>query len=304
MHLIPIMLAITLVTFLLMHISPGDPAERLLMAQGTPVSQEVLEYTRAKMGLDDPFHIQYLNWLKGVFTGEMGTSYMTGRPVVTELALHLPYTILLTISSIALTVLVSIPMGVLAAVRQGKTSDYIIRIAGFIGMAVPGFLLSIIMIYFFSIKLGWLPVIGDYGFKGLIMPSLTLAGAMTGKYIRQVRAVMLDEMEKDYIMGARSRGVKERTILLSNAFKNSMLSIVTMIGLSMGSLLGGTAIVENIFVWPGLGKLVIDAIGYRDYPVIQGYVVWMAVIFVIINLLTDISYRLIDPRIRIDKEVA
>lgn len=304
LHLIPILLGITLLTFGLMHLSPSDPAERMLTSQGMSAAPEVLEEMRRKMGLDKPFFVQYTLWMKNMLSGNMGISYMTGRPVSTELSIHLPHTIALAASSIVLTLVVSIPLGILAAVKQNKFTDYVIRFCTFIGTAIPGFFLSLLLIFVFSIKLNLLPVLGDNGLKSILLPTVTLSVAMTSKYIRQVRAAVLGELEKDYVKGARSRGIKERVILFSNVLKNAMLTIVTLLGLSIGSLLGGTAIVESIFVWPGLGKLVIDAIGQRDYPLIQGYVVWMALIFVVVNLLTDLSYRLLDPRVKLSREVA
>lgn len=304
LHLIPILLGITLLTFGLMYLSPSDPAERMLTSQGMAAAPEVLKAMRIKMSLDKPFIVQYAIWIKNILSGNMGTSYMTGRPVFTELSIHLPYTIALAASSILLTLVVSIPLGILAAVKQNKLPDNAIRFCTFIGTAIPGFFLSLLLIFVFSIKLKLLSVVGNSGFKSILLPTITLSVAMTSKYIRQVRAAVLGELEKDYVLGARSRGIKERVILFSNVLKNAMLTIVTLIGLSIGSLLGGTAIVENIFVWPGLGKLIIEAIGQRDYPLIQGYVVWMALIFVVVNLLTDLSYRLLDPRVKLSKEVA
>lgn len=304
MHLIPILLGITLVTFGLMYLSPSDPAERMLIAQGVPADPEVLDAMRTKMGLDKPFLTQYIIWMRNMLHGDMGISYMTGRPVFTELTVHLPHTVALAVSSMVLTLAVSVPLGILAAVKQNQWTDYVIRFCTFIGTSIPGFFLSLLLIFIFALKLGLVPVLGDNGFKSLILPTVTLATAMTSKYIRQIRAAVLDEMEKDYVKGARSRGISGGVILFANVLRNAMLTIITLIGLSIGSLLGGTAIVETIFVWPGLGKLVIDAIALRDYPLIQGYVVWMAVIFVVINLLTDMSYRLLDPRVKLSRETA
>ena len=304
LHLIPILLGITLLTFGLMYLSPSDPAERRLVAQGVLVSEEVLEATRIKMGLNRPFIIQYGTWMRNMLKGDMGTSYMTGRPVITELTVHMPYTIILTLSSIILTLAFSIPLGILAAIKHNRWVDYIIRFFTFIGTSIPSFFLSLLLIFVFALKMKLLPVLGKNDFRSLILPTITLSTSMASKYIRQVRAAILDELEKDYVMGARSRGIKENAILFKNVLKNAMLTIITLIGLSIGSLMGGTAIVESIFVWPGLGKLVVDAIAQRDYPLIQGYVIWMAIIFVIVNLLTDISYRILDPRVKLSKEVA
>ena len=293
-----------MLSFALMYLSPSDPAERMLTAQGVPAAPEVLQTMRMKMGLDQPFLTQYVNWMGNIVYGNMGISYMTGRPVFTELSIHLPHTIALALSSITLTLVLSIPLGLLAAIKQNKVTDYGIRFCTFIGTSIPGFFLSLLLIFLFAIKLRVLPVLGDNTVTSIILPTVTLSVGMASKYIRQIRAAVLEELEKDYVQGARSRGVKEGVILYSHVLKNAMLTIVTMIGLSIGSLMGGTTIVESIFVWPGVGKLVIDAIAQRDYPLIQGYVVWMALIFVVINLLTDLSYRLLDPRVRLSRDVA
>lgn len=254
------------------------------------------------MGLNEPFLKQYFSWALGCLHGDFGTSYITGKPVSETLLNALWPTIQLSITSLIFTLVISIPLGILSAVKKNKVADYIIRIFSFIGSAVPGFLLALILIYVFSIKLGVLPAYGNNKQYSIVMPTITLGLGMTCKYIRQVRASILEELNKPYVLGARSRGVKESTVIYLNVLKNSMLTISTLIGLSFGSLLGGTCIVETIFMWPGLGKLSIDAILKRDYLLIQGYTVWIAVAFVIINLMTDLVYRYIDPRIKLGKE--
>ncbi|MCC5909116.1 MAG: ABC transporter permease [Clostridiaceae bacterium] len=296
LQLIPIMLGVTLLTFGLMYLAPGDPASMKLSAQGVPISQDIIEQTRIEMGLDNPFVLQYLTWLRNFLSGDMGKSYADHLPVAEKLMRALPKTIMLSISSMMVTLLVSIPIGILAAVKHNKASDYLIRCMTFIGVAMPNFFLSLLLIYFFALKLNWLPVLAEGSLKGLILPTVALSIAMSSRYIRQVRAVVLEELNKEYVVGARARGVKERIILYKNVLYNTMVTIITLIGLSIGSLLGGTVIVETIFIWPGLGKLVMDAIGARDYPVIQGFVVWMTFIYVMVNLIVDISYRLLDPR--------
>ncbi|ABR47328.1 binding-protein-dependent transport systems inner membrane component [Alkaliphilus metalliredigens QYMF] len=296
LQLIPIMLGVSFLTFGLMHISPSDPATMKLSAQGIAVSQEIIEKTRIDMGLDKPFIVQYLIWLKNFLLGDMGKSYVDHLPVIEKLMKAMPSTILLSASAMTVTLAISIPLGIIAAARQNKLSDYIIRCITFIGISTPNFLLSLFLIYFFALRLNWISVLPQETMTGLILPTATLSIAMASKYIRQVRAVVLEELKKDYVMGAQSRGVKGTVILYKNVLHNSMITIVTLIGLSIGSLLGGTVVVETIFQLPGLGKLAIDAIGVRDYPVVQGFVVWMALIYVMVNLITDISYWLLDPR--------
>lgn len=281
-----------------MNLSSSDPAEIMLSSQGTVVTPQLLESVRSDMGLDKPFLTQYINWLENVVHGDLGTSYSSGRSVIQELKEHLPYTVVLATSSILLTLVISIPLGIISAVKKDKFIDNIIRGFTFIGNSIPGFFLALILLLIFSLKLKLLPILSESGFKSIILPTITLSVAMTSKYIRQIRAVVIEELEKGYVKGARSRGVKEGVILYKNVLKNIMITVITLTGLSMGSLMGGTAIVESIFVWPGIGNLALSAIANRDYPVIQGYVLWMAVIFIVINLITDLLYRIVDPRVR------
>lgn len=281
-----------------MNLASGDPAEIMLTSQGTVATPELLQSVREDMGLDKPFINQYFKWLSSVIRGDLGKSYSTGIDVSEELKEHLPYTVILTMSSIVLTLIVSIPLGIISAVKKDKFIDYIIRWFTFIGNSIPGFFLAIILLLIFSLKLKLLPILSESGAKSIILPTITLSVSMISKYIRQIRAVVIEELEKDYVKGARSRGVKDSIILYRNVLKNIMVIIITLTGLSIGSLMGGTAVVESIFVWPGIGSLVLTAISNRDYPIIQGYVLWMAVIFIIINLIADLLYKIVDPRIR------
>jgi peptide/nickel transport system permease protein len=304
LQLIPILIGITVINFGIMFLSPSDPAERELVLRGMMVSQETLDAMRADLGLDRPFWVQYGHWTLNLLRGDLGNSYASGRPVMTEIRERLPHTISLAAGAMLMTMVVSIPLGLLAAVRQNGIWDYLIRVATFVGGTMPGFLVGLLLIYVFALRLNWQPVISDGSLRSMILPVITLALAMTCKYIRQIRAAILEELDKEYVWGARARGVKEKYILYRNVLKNSMLTIITLVGLSVGYLLGGTAIVEIIFTWPGMGKLVMDAINMRDYPVVQGYVIWMAIIFVSVNLLTDLSYRFLNPRIRLSNELA
>lgn len=296
--IIPILIVISFISFSLMNLASGDPAEIALTSQGTLVTPELLEEVRSDMGLDKPFLNQYFTWLNSVIKGDLGKSYSTGIDVVEELREHLPYTVMLAGSSILLTLVISIPLGIVSAVKKDKFTDYIIRWSTFIGNSIPGFFLALILLLIFSLKLKWVPILSESGVKSIILPTLTLSVAMISKYIRQIRAVVIEELEKNYVKGARSRGVKENVILYRNVLKNIMITVVTLTGLSIGSLMGGTAVVESIFVWPGIGSLVLTAISNRDYPIIQGYVLWMAVIFIVINMITDLLYKVFDPRVR------
>ena len=303
LHLIPIIIGITFVTFAMMHSASGDVVDVMHENSGGAVAQQIIDEKKAELGLDRPFIVQYVSWLGGILTGDMGTSYVSNQRVFETFLSKIPNTIKLTLSSILLTVIISIPFGILSAVKKNKLIDYVIRFFSFLGNSMPNFFVSLILLLIFSIKLSWLPVIGDGSdLKSLILPTLTLAIAMSAKYTMQVRAVVLEELGKDYVMGARARGIKEHVIIYKSVLKASMLTIVTLLALSIGSLLGGTAIVEAIFMWDGVGKMAIDAITMRDYPIIQAYVVWMAIIYVVINLTTDLIYHYLDPRVRIGQE--
>ncbi len=305
LQLIPILLGITLLSFILMQSSSMDAIDVMEQNTGGAMSEEEKAAIREELGLDKPIAEQYIVWLGGILTGDMGVSYVSGQPVFSTFVSKLPATIALTITSILLTVLISIPLGIISAVKQNRFVDYMIRFLSFIGNSLPNFFVSLLLIYFFSLKLGWFPVMANaQGWKSIILPTLTLALAMASKYTRQVRATVLEELNKDYVQGARARGIQENKILYFSVLKASMLTIVTLLALSIGSLLGGTAIVESIFMWDGVGKMAVDAITMRDYPVIQAYVIWMAVIYVMVNLITDIIYCYLDPRIRIGQEEA
>jgi peptide/nickel transport system permease protein len=264
------------------------------------VSQEVIDLKRAELGLDKPFVTQYLAWLGGMLRGDMGVSYVSGRDVFQTFVSKLPATLLLTALSILLTIVISIPLGVLAAVKHDRITDYCLRFLSFIGNSLPNFFVALLLMQLLAIKLNWLPVISNgTSIRSAMMPTLTLAISMSAKYMRQVRATVLEELNKDYVIGAQARGVRGSVILWKSVIKSSMLTIVTLLALSIGSLLGGTAIIESIFMWDGVGKLAVDAITMRDYPLIQAYVVWMAVIYVLVNLITDLLYHALDPRIRL-----
>ncbi|HJI90123.1 MAG TPA: ABC transporter permease [Clostridiales bacterium] len=300
LQLIPILLAITFLSYGMMRIAGSDVVEQKMENTSGTVSQEMIDNARAELGLDKPFVVQYFTWLGNLLRGDMGTSYVSNKPVFSTFVSKLPATLLLTAVSILLTVLISIPLGIWSAVKQNTATDYVIRTASFIGNSLPNFFVSLLLMYFFAIRLGWFPVIsGGVSLQSVALPALTLAIAMSAKYLRQVRATVLDELSKDYVLGARARGVKFSTTLIKSVMKASLVTIITLLTLSIGSLLGGTAIVESIFMWDGVGKLAVDAINMRDYPIIQAYVMWMAIIYVVVNLITDLSYHFLDPRIRL-----
>ena len=305
LQLSPVLIGITFLSFAMMRLAGGDAVTYMYENAGTAVSQEVIDKTRAEYGLDQPFLVQYGKWFAGMVTGDMGVSYVSKKDVYDTFVEKLPATLLLTVSSVLLTMIISIPLGILSAVQHNRWSDYVIRFVSFIGNSMPNFFAALVLMYFFSIKLGWLPVITtDNIALSLVLPTLTLAIAMASKYTRQVRAAVLEELNKDYVAGARARGVRGSVIVWRNVMKSSMLTIITLLALSIGSLLGGTTIVETIFMWDGVGKMAVDAITMRDYPIVQAYVAWMAIIYVVVNLVTDILYHYMDPRVRLGGDQA
>lgn len=300
LQLIPILIGITFLSFAMMRLAGGDAVTYMYENAGTAVSQEIIDEAKAEYGLDKPFLVQYANWFLGMMKGDMGESYVSHKDVFETFISKLPATLLLTLSSMLLTVIIAIPLGILSAVKQNKWVDYLIRFLSFIGNSMPNFFAALVLMYFLSIKLNWLPVVtNENKAVSLILPTLTLAISMAAKYTRQVRAAVLEELNKDYVAGAKARGVRQKVIIWKSVMKSSMLTIITLIALSIGSLLGGTTIVENIFMWDGVGKMAVDAITMRDYPIIQAYVAWMAVIYVLVNLVTDIIYHYLDPRVRL-----
>lgn len=299
LQLIPVLIGITFLSFAMMRIAGSDAITELYGDKGA-VSQQIIEAKRAELGLDRPFPVQYLSWLRGMLTGNMGKSYVSGLDVFGTFTSKLPATLLLTFLSIVLTVLISVPLGILTAVKHDRFVDYLLRFLSFLGNSLPNFFVALLLMQLFAIRLQWLPVISEgISVRSALMPTLTLAIAMSSKYMRQVRAAVLEELHKEYVTGAVARGVRGRVILWNSVIRSSMLTIITLLALSIGNLLGGTAIIESIFMWDGVGKMAVDAITMRDYPLIQAYVVWMAVIYVLVNLVTDILYHLLDPRIRL-----
>ena len=300
LQLIPILFGITFLSFLLMYLSGSDAVTEMYANRGVEVAQEIINERKAELGLDLPFIQQYLNWLLNMLHGNMGISYVTGEEVLSAFLRKLPATLMLTALSVLLTAVISLPCGILAAVRHDKPTDLFLRFLSFMGNAMPNFFVAMLLMEFLGIQLGILPVIsGGVDFESALMPTLTLSIAMSAKYLRQVRSAVLEELNKDYVQGARARGISERVILWKNVMKASMLTIMTLLALSIGSLLGGTAIIESIFMWDGVGKMAVDAINMRDYPVIQAYVMWMALIYVGVNLVADLLYHHLDPRIRL-----
>ena len=300
LQLIPILIGITFLSYAMMRVAGSDTITEMYANKGA-VDQAVIDAKKAELGLDKPFLIQYFTWLNNLLHGDMGKSFLDGKTEVFPLFVSkLPATLLLTALSILATIVISIPLGVLAAVKHDKVTDYVLRFFSFIGNSMPNFFVAVLLMEILAVRLGWLNVLSSQvTLKNAIMPTLTLAISMSAKYMRQVRATVLEELNKDYVTGAKARGVRDRVILWRNVLKSSLLTIVTLLALSIGSLLGGTAIIESIFEWDGVGNLAAKAIEKLNYPVIQAYVVWMAIIYVLVNLITDLLYHALDPRIRL-----
>ena len=298
LQFIPVLLGITFLAFLLIYLSPSDPVSVRMSAGGISVSPEIMESMRRSMGLDRPLLIQYGDWLWNILHGNMGKSYITDADVLDQILKALPYTLKMAGASLLLTLCISIPVGILTAAMQNSKFDYVVRVMAFVGNALPNFIIALCLMFIFSYRLGWIPVLATTKPIGLILPALTLALVMSSRYIRQIRAAMLDELGKGYVVGLRSRGLSATPILYKNVLKNIMVTVITLTGISLGSLLGGTVIVETVFTWPGLGSLIMEGISQRDYPVVQAVIVWMASAFMVVNLLTDISYTVFNPKIK------
>ena len=301
-----LLLGISLISFTLLNLAPGDPADILLRLQnpGAEPPREAVLAFRQELGLDDPFPVRYARWLAQALRGDLGDSYRTSRPVAVELAHRLPATLLLTVASLALAVCLGLPLGVLAAVRRGSLLDGATRLLGLLGAAVPSYALALLLMLLFAVKLHWLPAIGQGGPQHLVLPALALAAGSSAQLMRLTRASMLEVLDQDYVRTARAKGLAETAVVVGHALKNAMLPSFTIIGLSLGHLLGGAVIVETIFGWPGVGKLAVDAIFLRDYPVIQGFVLYLSVIFLLVNLAVDLSYRWLDPRLHFGHQAA
>lgn len=295
-----VLFGVTLLVYGMMDLAPGDPAQRKLTAGGMTVTKEVLEQTREEMGLNRPFLLRYGEWLLRALRGDLGNSYRDGQPVIKKLGSGLRGTALLASCSLFLSVLISIPLGIRAALRSGRWEDRAIRIVSFLGNSLPGFLICVIFMYVFCLKLKIFPVLAKQSLQGLFLPVLTLAIPLASRLTIQVRAEVLRELQESYVAGAKARGVSMRRILFCDVLHNVLAPILTMLALTTGSLMAGSVVVETIFLWPGLGKMVMDAISARDYPVIQGFALLMALLYTGINGLTDLVYHKLDPRIRME----
>lgn len=294
-----VLLAVSFLTFALMHAAGSDAVLQRMERTGTVLPPETVAAERAALGLDRPFLAQYGSWLAGVLTGDLGRSYVSGRAVGPLFLSRLPATLLLTAAALLLTAAVSVPLGVYAAVRQGRRADRLIRGLSFLGNSVPGFLIGLLLLYLFAVRYPVFSVLPAKGsLFGVVLPAATLAAAMSAKYVRQVRTAVLEELGKDYVTGARARGVPMGTILRRSVLRAALPSLLTLGALSLGSLMGGAVVVESLFRWDGVGRMAAEAVFMRDYPVIEAYVLWTAFFYGAANLVADGLCRLADPRMR------
>lgn len=299
---IPTLLGVMTCVFLIVHLTPGDPAQVML---GEWATKDAIQELRHNLGLDEPLIVQYVNFIKNYFTFNFGKSYTTNRSVLIEIISRLPHTFLLVGFAAFIALIIGIPVGVIAAVKQNSFWDYILMIFSMIGYASPSFWLGIILILVFSVHLDWLPAIGAGDFsdpltvvKSLILPACALGLRLAALMVRITRGTMLDVLKSDYVRTARAKGVKEQVVIYKHVLRNAMIPIITVFGLNVGKLLGGTVILETVFARPGLGKLVVDAILKRDFPVVQATTFFIGFMFIFVNLFVDIIYSWINPRIR------
>lgn len=293
--IIPIMLGVSVIVFGIMHLTPGDPA-RLMLGERAPTEQ--IEALRVRLGLNDPIPVQYVNWLGRVAQGDLGRSIRSNRPVTEEIASRLPATIELALLATALAVVLGIPIGVLSATRPNSIGDNVATVTSFTLLAMPVFWQALMMILIFSLWLEWFPASGRFGsWTYYVLPVITLGTSAIASITRMTRSTMLETISQDYVRTARSKGVTPRSVVYGHALRNALLPVVTVIGLQFGGLLSGAVITETIFSWPGIGRLAVEAIRAKDFPVVQGVVLVFALTYALVNLLVDIAYVFLDPRL-------
>jgi peptide/nickel transport system permease protein len=293
------LLFITFVSFLFIRLAPGDPVLTILNVDELSVSLEQVEALRTEMGFNKPVLVQYGLWLLNFIQLDFGTSFVTGQQVMSMILTALPATLELTVGAICVMLLVSIPLGSLSALYRDSWIDKISRILAIIGAAIPSFWLGLIFIDLFGVRLSWFPTMGRDGFISMFLPSITLGLAISSVYVRLLRSSLLDSFSQEFIRAARARGLSEGRIFLFHAFRHSIPPVITVFGVSLGSLIGGVVVIEVLFAYPGVGKLIVDAIRQRDYPLIQGYILIMGIIVFIVNACVDLSYRYLNPEMQL-----
>ena len=294
---LPVVWAVVTLVFLLIHIVPGDPVRNSL---GENATEQQMDDLRHKLGLDLPLTQQYVNYWRGLVRGDFGQSLVSSEDVFAKIISRYPATMELAFAGLIVAILIAIPLGVTAGTNQGKLIDNVASVVSLLGISAPGFVLGPLMVYVFAVKLNWLPVGGRDGFETLILPALTLGAALAAILTRMVRSSVIEELGEDYVRTARAKGLSERQVIYKHVLKNGLIPVVTVLGLQFGVLLAGAIITETIFSWPGLGRMTVDAINARDYPVVQGCILMIALTYIVANVLTDFTYRLLDPRIKVE----
>lgn len=289
-------LGVSIGVFLMIHLVPGDPVTVMLSEFASPADQRAL---RQALGLDQPLYVQYVRYLRNAIQGDLGRSVRSNRPVASEIVLRFPHTVRLAIAALALAVSIGVATGVISAVRRHSLFDHAAVVTVLVGLSIPSFWLGLMLMIVFALRLEWLPVAGYEGWQYLILPAVTLAAAPAAVLARLTRSSMLEVLTQDYVRTARAKGLHHATVVVKHALKNGLIPVVTVLGLQFGYLLGGAVITESVFAWPGVGRLVVDAILARDFPVVQGTVLVIALGFVIVNLAVDLTYAYLDPRIRL-----
>ncbi len=299
-YLVPVWLGISFIAFALSNLSPGDPARLTLQRQldRQPTAEEVSR-ARDDLGLDAPFAVRYVRWVGDAVTGDLGTSYRTGEPVLGALLGRFPHTLRITLLGLGGAVMVALPLGVMAAVWRNSLLDHLTRIASLVGASMPNYWVAYLLILLFAVRLHLLPVAGRGTWQHMVLPATTLGLATSASLMRLTRSEMLEVLGQDFVRTSRAKGLGPRAVVVGHALRNALIPVVTVAGMRFAGLLGGAVIVETIFAWPGIGKFVLDSIFDRDYPVIQGFVVFMGTVFLLVNLVVDLSYGLLDPRIRL-----
>lgn len=294
---IPVLLGVATLVFALIHLVPGDPAQSML---GEGASAEELTTLRRSLGLDRPLPAQYGSFLAGLARGDLGTSFRYGTPVTREIGARLYRTVQLALAAMLVALLFAIPLGIIAAVFRGTAIDHAAMTVSLVGISMPNFWLGPLLAILFAVRLGWLPVAGTGSLAHLVLPAVTLGAALAAILARMTRASVLEELRELYVLAARARGLSRTRAVLRHAFRNSLIPVVTIVGLQFGAVLTGTIITETIFAWPGVGRLLIQSISFRDYPLVQGCILFISFTYVLMNLLTDLTYGFLDPRIRFD----
>jgi peptide/nickel transport system permease protein len=299
-YLIPVWLGISILAFVLSLLAPGDPVRQILQQSGidAPSSEQVIAMRR-ELGLDEPAPLRYVRWLGGALRGDFGRSYRTGEPVLLALMDRFPKTAQLALLAVALGLLIAVPIGILSALWRDSLVDQFARLGALLGASIPGFWLAYLLIILFAVQLRVLPVAGASEPRHIVLPALTLAIGAAASLTRLTRSAMLEELFQDYVRTARSKGLRERVVVVAHALRNALITIVTVTGIRLAALLGGAVIVETIFAWPGIGKYVVDSIFLRDYPTIQGFVLFTGTVVLLVNLAVDVSYVWLDPRVRL-----